>query len=192
MVLDFITDVDADKSEFITNYARNNTLILNGCFFSIQVLLCLYSMSSDTGTEIGNLPRTAFVSTDRQSDENAYLMCSKEVRRTLKFHEWLTFQRYPDVYAGPKSSFQQPLQEISQVFVNKNGEIFVVEKGVVSALSHSSVPEAGHQNTGWVRFRGHIFSSIWHNNSNKGTKEQKYWCCDSKNERAYVCIKLYK
>ena len=61
---------------------------------------------------------------------------SKEVRRTLKFHEWLTFQRYPDVYAGPKSFFQQPLQEISQVFVNKNGEIFMVEKGVVSALCH--------------------------------------------------------
>ena len=40
------------------------------------------------------------------------------------------------VCAGPKSFFQQPSQEISQVFVNKNGEIFMVEKGVVSALSH--------------------------------------------------------
>ena len=122
----------------ITNYARNNTLILNGCYFSIQVLLSLYTYSYSHGTDIGVLPRTVFVSTDRQSDVNSYLMCSKEVRKTLRYHNYITFQRYPDVYEGPKSFFQIPLQPIiSQTFVNKNGEIFIVECGYkVSVISH--------------------------------------------------------
>ena len=82
----------------ITNSLRNNTLILLDSYFSIQTLLSLYSKSVDTGSSIGTLTRVVFVSTDRQKDDNSYMICGKEVRETLKLRKRTTFQRYPDIY----------------------------------------------------------------------------------------------
>ena len=120
----------------ITNYIRNNTAILKDSYFSIQTLLSQYSKSMDTGSSIGTLPRTVFISTDRQSDNNSYMLCGKEVRQTLSIQKRTTFQRYPDIYQGAKTFFQKPLGNVTQIFQNKNGEIFWVEENGVFAISH--------------------------------------------------------
>ena len=90
----------------------------------------------DTGSSIGTLPLTVFLSTDRQSDMNSYMICGKEVRQTLSIQKRTTFQRYPDIYHGAKSFFQKPLGNVTQIFQNKNGEIFWVEENGVFAISH--------------------------------------------------------
>ena len=120
----------------LTNYIRNNTALLEDSYFSIQTLLSLYSKSMDTGSSIGTLPRTVFISTDRQKDDNSYMLCGKEVRQTLSLQKRTTFQRYPDIHQGPKSYFQKPVGNVKQLFQNKNGEIFWVEENGVYAISH--------------------------------------------------------
>ena len=121
----------------LVNHLKNKTLVLKGTYYSIQVLMSLYSKSlQDNGYDIGSLPRTVLVTTDRQSDSDSYLICSKKIRNTLTSAQVTTFQRYPDVYMGPKSSHQAPLTEISTEFTNKNGEIFFVEGGLLWAISH--------------------------------------------------------
>ena len=119
----------------IINATRNCTIILSDCYFSAQVLMCLYT--NDTPSNIKNLPRETFIGRDRHSDVNSYLYISSAVRSTLNTYKTVTFQRYPDTHQTHKSKHQLALEEVVQVIVNKNGEIVVLHGDLkIAVVTH--------------------------------------------------------